>query len=256
MTTPTAPALGNVVPVDLAWVAKVTEEALDPTLPIVDPHHHLWQRADNDYMFHDLLADTRTGHNIVATVFVDCHSMYRKEGPAELRCVGETEFANGVAAMSASGIYGDLRACAKIVSHVDLRLGAKAGAVFDAQIAAGNGRFVGIRYQTGLDKDPGIRATRTNPTPGLMADATWRAGFRELARRDLTFDAWAYHPQLAEVGDLAAAFPDTQIVLDHIGGPLGYASYAGRHAEVFATWKKSMAELARRPNVSVKVGGK
>ena len=161
MNTPT-PTLGNVIAVDNAWVAKVTEAALEPELPIVDPHHHLWQRAGNDYMFHDLLADTKTGHNIVATVFVDCHSMYRKAGPPELRCVGETEFANGVAAMCASGIYGNLRACAAIVSHVDLRLGARAGAVFDAQIAAGNGRFIGIRYQTGLDKDPGIR--RPAPT--------------------------------------------------------------------------------------------
>ena len=145
MATP-SPSLGNVIAVDNAWVAKVTEAALEPELPIVDPHHHLWQRPGNDYLFHDLLADTRTGHNIVATVFVDCHSMYRKDGPAELRCVGETEFANGVAAMSASGLYGNLCACAAIVSHVDLRLGARAGAVFDAQIAAGNGRFVGIRY--------------------------------------------------------------------------------------------------------------
>ncbi len=250
-----AQTLGNIIPVDNAWVAKVTEEALEPALPIVDPHHHLWQRPGNDYMFPDLLADTRTGHNIVATVFVDCHSMYRKEGPAELRCIGETEFANGVAAMSASGLYGNLRACAAVVSHVDLRLGARAGAVFDAQIAAGNGRFAGIRYQTGLDNDPGIRATRTNPTPGLMADRTWREGFAELAKRDLTFDAWLYHPQLGEIADLAAAFPDTSIVLDHVGGPLGYASYAGRHDEVFGTWKRSMAELARRSNVTVKVGG-
>src|SRR5438874_4871191 len=149
------PTLGNVIAPNPAWVAKLSEPALEPALPIVDPHHHLWQRAGNDYMFHDLLADTQTGHNITGTVFVDCHSMYRKDGPAELRCVGETEFANGVAAMSASGLYGNLRACAAIVSHVDLRLGAKAGAVFDAQIAAGNGRFVGIRYQTGLDTDPG-----------------------------------------------------------------------------------------------------
>src|SRR5215470_12457816 len=168
-----APTLGNVIAPNLAWVAKLSEPALEPELAIVDPHHHLWQRAGNDYMFDDLLADTQTGHNIVGTVFVDCHSMYRKEGPAELRCIGETEFANGVAAMSASGIYGGLRACAGIVSHVDLRRGAKAGAVFDAQIAAGNGRFIGIRYQTGLDTDPDIRAVRTNPTPGLMADRTW-----------------------------------------------------------------------------------
>src|SRR5262249_47747671 len=109
MAEPT-PSLGNVIAPDPAWVAKLSEPALEPELPIVDPHHHLWQRAGNDYMFHDLLADTKTGHNIVGTVFVDCHSMYRKAGPAELRCVGETEFANGVAAMSASGIYGDLRA--------------------------------------------------------------------------------------------------------------------------------------------------
>ena len=208
MNTPAPPKLGNVIDVDPAWVARVTEEALEPALPIVDPHHHLWQRAGNDYMFHDLLADTQTGHNIVATVFVDCHSMYRKEGPPELRCVGETEFANGVAAMSASGLYGNLRACAGIVSHVDLRLGAKAGAVFDAQIAAGNGRFIGIRYQTGLDKDPGIRPTRTNPTPGLMADKTWREGFAR-ARPSAASPSTPglYHPQLAEVADLAAAFP-------------------------------------------------
>jgi L-fuconolactonase len=255
MNAPKTQTLGNVIAPDPAWVAKLAEPALEPGLPIVDPHHHLWQRAGNDYMFHDLLADTKTGHNIVGTVFVDCHSMYRKEGPAELRCIGETEFANGVAAMSASGIYGNLRACAGIVSHVDLRLGTKAGAVFDAQIAAGNGRFKGIRYQTGWDADPGIRNSRTDPTPELTRDKTWRQGFAELARRGLTFDAWLYHPQLGEITELADAFPATSIVLDHVGGPLGYASYAGKHHEVVATWKKSMAELARRPNITVKVGG-
>jgi len=245
----------DIIPVDNDWVAKGVEEALEPALPIVDPHHHLWQWPGNDYMFTDLLADTQSGHNIVATVFVDCRSMYRKHAPKELRCIGETEFANGVAAMSASGLYGNLRACAAIVSHVDLRLGAGAGAVFDSQIAAGNGRFAGIRYQTALDRDPEIHAARTKPAPGLMADRTWREGFAELAKRALTFDAWVYHPQIAEVADLAASFPDTRIVLDHIGGPLGYASYADRHTEVFAAWKTSMAELARLPNVTVKVGG-
>jgi L-fuconolactonase len=242
-----AVSLGNVMTPDLAWVAKVSEPALEPELPIVDPHHHLWQRAGNDYMFHDLLADTQTGHNIVGTVFVDCHSMYRKKGPAELRCIGETEFANGVAAMSASGIYGNLRACQGIVSHVDLRLGARAGAVFDAQIAAGNGRFKGIRHQTGWDADPGIRNSRTDPTPELTRDKTWREGFGELAKRN--------HPQLGEIADLADAFPGTSIVLDHVGGPLGYAGYAGRHDEVRVAWKKSMVELAKRQNIVVKVGG-
>jgi predicted TIM-barrel fold metal-dependent hydrolase len=247
--------LGNVMNPNSAWLAMHTEPALEPALPIVDPHHHLWQRTGNDYLFHDLLADTQAGHNIVATVFVDCHSMYRKDGPAELRCIGETEFANGVAAMSASGLYGNLRACAGIISHVDLRRGAKAGEVFDAQIAAGNGRFKGIRYQTGWDADPGIRNSRTDPTPELTRDRTWREGFKELARRNLVFDTWLYHPQLGEIAELADAFPGTPIVLDHIGGALGYAGYAGRHDEVRAAWKKSMAELAKRQNITVKVGG-
>ena len=254
-TSAAAQPLGNVMNPDPAWVAKHSEPALEPELPIVDPHHHLWQRAGNDYLFHDLLADTQTGHNIVATVYVDCHSMYRKDGPAELRCIGETEFANGVAAMSASGLYGNLRACAGIVSHVDLRLGARAGGVFDAQIAAGNGRFKGIRHQTGWDADPGIRNSRTDPTPGLTRDRTWREGFSELAKRGLTFDAWLYHPQLGEIAELADAFPGTSIVLDHVGGPLGYAGYVGRHDEVRTAWKNSMTELARRQNIVVKVGG-
>ena len=140
-------------------------------------------------------------------------------------------------------------------SDLDLRRGASAGAVFDAQIAAGNGRFKGIRYQTGWDADPGIRNSRTDPTPELTRDRTWREGFRELAKRDLVFDAWLYHPQIGEIAELADAFPGTPIVLDHIGGPLGYAGYAGRHDEVRITWKKSMAELAKRPNITVKVGG-
>ena len=255
MAKEAAPALGNVIAPDPKWAAQTKEAALEPGLPIVDPHHHLWQRSGNDYLFHELLADTQEGHNVVATVFVDCHSMYRKDGPAELRCTGETEFANGVAAMSASGLYGNLRACAGIVSHVDLRLGAKAGAVFDAQIAAGNGRFKGIRHQTGWDADPGIRNSRTDPTPELTRDKTWREGFRELDKRKLTFDAWLYHPQLAEIAELADAFPGTTIILNHVGGPLGYAGYASRHDEARTAWKKSMVELAKRRNIVVKVGG-
>ena len=207
------------------------------------------------YMYRDLLEDLQAGHNVVATVFVDCRSMYRKEGPTEMRPIGETEFVNGVAAMFASGSYGARRACAGIVSYADLRLGARAREVLEAQIAAGNGRFRGIRYATGWDRHEEIRRTHTNPPQGLMADKTWREGFAQLGKLGLTFDAWLYHPQLGELADLAGAFPDTAIVLDHVGGPLGYGPYASRHAEEFAAWKTSMAELAKRPNVAVKVGG-
>jgi L-fuconolactonase len=250
------PRLGNsLAPLNPAWLAKVSEPALEPELPIVDPHHHLWERGDMIYMYRDLLEDLQAGHNVVSTVFIDCRSMYRKEGPTEMRPVGETEFVNGVAAMFASGSYGASRACAGIVSYADLRLGVKAREVLEAQIAAGNGRFRGIRYATGWDKHEEIRRTHTNPPQGLMADKTWREGFAQLGKLGLTFDAWLYHPQLGELADLAGAFPDTAIILDHVGGPLGYGPYGPRHKEEFAAWKASMAGLSRHANVTVKVGG-
>ena len=250
------PRLGNsLAPPNPAWLAKVNEPALESDLPIVDPHHHLWERGDMIYMYRDLLEDLQAGHNIVSTVFIDCRSMYRKEGPTEMRPLGETEFVNGVAAMFASGSYGAPRACAGIVSYADLRLGAKARGVLEAQIAAGNGRFRGIRYATGWDKHEEIRRTHTNPPQGLMADKTWREGFAQLGKLGLTFDAWLYHPQLGELADLAGTFPDTAIILDHVGGPLGYGPYSSRHKEEFAAWKASMAGLSRHANVTVKVGG-
>ena len=173
--------LGNsLTPPNPGWLAKVSEPALEPDLPIVDPHHHLWERGDMIYMYRDLLEDLQAGHNVVATVFVDCRSMYRKEGPQEMRPIGETEFVNGVAAMFASGAYGARRACAGIVSYADLRLGARAREVLEAQMAAGNGRFRGIRYATGWDRHEEIRRTHTNPPQGLMADTTWREGFAQL----------------------------------------------------------------------------
>jgi len=249
------PELGNVLPPDPEWAAQRPEPALEPGLPIIDPHHHLWDRPGNVYLLPDLLADTNSGHNIVGTVYVDCRANYRADGPRELAPVGETEFANGVAAMTASGQYGSIRACAGIVSYADLRLGARARDVLEAQMRAGNGRFRGIRYATGWDASEEIRRTHTNPPKGLMADRTWREGFAQLAPLGLSFDAWLYHPQIGELADLAAAFPDTTIVLDHVGGPLGYGPYAARHDAAFADWQRAMAELARRPNVTVKLGG-
>jgi predicted TIM-barrel fold metal-dependent hydrolase len=257
MTTgkPSAP-LGNVVaPLD-EWLAKqAKEEILEPDLPIVDPHHHLWDRANHRYLLDELLADTGSGHNVVATVFVDCMAFYRGDGPREMKPVGETEFANGVAAMSASGVYGKTRACAAIVSHADLTLGAKARAVLEAQIAAGNGRFRGIRHAAGWDESPDIRNSHTNPPKGLYADKTFREGFAQLAPLNVSFEAWQYHPQMREVIDLARAFPDTSIILNHCGGPLGIGPYANQTPGVYSQWRKDMVELATCRNVTVKLGG-
>jgi predicted TIM-barrel fold metal-dependent hydrolase len=237
------------------WLAQYSEEILDPTRPIVDPHHHLWSREGQHYMIEQMAADIASGHNIIATVYVDCRSMYRAHGPEAFRPVGEVEFANGVAAMSASGGYGRGLICAGIVSHVNLLLGDGAKPVLEAEIAAGNGRFRGIRHSSAWDADPNVAGAYATRPKGLLLDATFRKGFACLAPLGLTFDAWLFHPQIGDLIDLARAFPDTKIVLDHCGGILGVEGYAGRRDEIFATWKASIQEIAKCPNVSVKLGG-
>jgi predicted TIM-barrel fold metal-dependent hydrolase len=236
------------------WIAQVVEDVVEPELPIVDPHHHLWDHPGRRYLIDELLADTGSGHRVAATVFVECMSMYRADGPEAMRPVGETEFVNGVAAMSASGRYGPTRVAAGIVSFADLTLGDGAGAVLDAHIAA-SPRFRGIRHAAGWDASDQVRNSHTNPAPGLLADSEFRRGFAQLARRGLTFDAWLYHPQLPELTALARAFPDTTIVLDHLGGPLGIGPYEGRRAEIFAYWRGALRDLAACRNVVVKLGG-
>ncbi|HEX3575058.1 MAG TPA: amidohydrolase family protein [Rhodopila sp.] len=248
-------ASSNYLPVRDDWLARRTETILEPGLPIVDPHHHLWERPDWVYMLDDLLADMGSGHHIVATVFVQCRSMHRASGPEAFRPVGETEFVNGVAAMSASGGYGPTQICAGIVGHVDLRNGDASRAVLEAHIRAGGGRFRGIRHITAWDADSGLMNPAYAPPPRLMSDETFRKGFACLAPLNLSFDAWLYHPQIPDVMALARAFPDTRICLNHVGGPLAIGPYAGRRAEIFEGWSKSIRDLAACPNVVVKLGG-
>ncbi|MEJ2089538.1 MAG: amidohydrolase family protein [Gammaproteobacteria bacterium] len=236
------------------WLDLVTEEVLEPDLPICDPHHHLWDHPRSRYLLDELLADTGSGHNVVSTVFVECASMYRAGGPEAMRPVGETEFVNGVAAMSASGGYGNTRACLGIVSFADLTLGAAVGEVLDNHMAV-TPRFKGIRHAAGWDASPDVRNSHTDPSEHLYLDSTFRTGFAELGKRGLSFDAWLYHPQIAELTDLARAFPDTTIVFDHFGGPLGIGPYAGQREAIFEQWKEDVAELARCENVVAKLGG-
>jgi predicted TIM-barrel fold metal-dependent hydrolase len=254
MSTTTS-ASSPYIPVRDDWLARRSESILEPSLPIVDPHHHLWERPDWVYMLDDLLADTSAGHNIVATVFLQCRSMHRASGPEAFRPVGETEFVNGVAAMSASGGYGPTKICAGIVGHVDLRLGEKSTEVLEAHIRAGGGRFRGIRHITAYDPDPTLMNPAYAPPPKLMYDDTFRKGFACLAPLNMSFDAWLYHPQIGDLTDLARAFPGTQICLNHIGGPLAIGAYAGKREDVFSDWSKSIKALAACPNVVVKLGG-
>ncbi len=236
------------------WLAKVSEPIIDPDRPICDPHHHLWDHAQSRYLLDELLADTGSGHNVVSTVFVECSAMYRADGPEALRPVGETEFVNGIAAMSASGGYGSTKACLGIVSYADFTLGQSVGEVLDAHIAA-SPRFRGIRHAAGWDASPDVRNSHTHPPEHLFLQDDFRAGFAELDRRGLSFDAWLYHQQIPELTQLAKAFPTTTIVFDHFGGPLGIGPYTGKQDEIFPQWQADVAALAQCPNVVAKLGG-
>jgi predicted TIM-barrel fold metal-dependent hydrolase len=237
------------------WLAQRQEEIIEPGLEIVDPHHHLWNRGGQRFLIDELLADTSSGHNITKTVFIECGSMYRAGGPVEMKPVGEVEFVNGTAAMSASGQFGPTRLCSGIVGHADLRLGDRVAGVLEAEIVAGDGRYRGIRHSVTWDASDLLAKARTEPPKGQLLDPNWRAGFARLAPLNLTFEAWLYHPQLHELADLARAFPQTTIILNHVGGPIGIGPYKGKEAETFAQWKSGIAEVAQSPNVVVKLGG-
>ena len=241
------------------WLALTEEEALEPDLPICDPHHHLWDARSGfvqpRYLLHEFLKDLDSGHNVVSTVFIECGAMFRADGPEEMRPVGETEFVNGIAAMSASGGYGQTRVAAGIVGTAHLDRGDSAAAVLDAQIDAGRGKFRGIRQGVTWHESAEVPNHRTEPPPGLYDSAGFRAGLAHLASRELTFELWCYHTQLDEAARLVCDFPDQIFILDHFGGPVGVGPYAGRADEVFEHWRHAVAPIAACPNVMAKLGG-
>jgi predicted TIM-barrel fold metal-dependent hydrolase len=237
-----------------AWHARYSEAALEPELPIIDAHHHMWDRPPEHYGLYELQDEFNQGHNVVASVFVECNTMFKADGPEALRPVGETEFVNGVAAMSASGIYGESRICAAIVGYADLQLGKAVRPVLEAHIRAGGGRFRGVRGQAQFDEHAGSMARR-KPPKGLLFDPDFRSGFAELLPLGLSFDAYLYGSQLDELRALALAFPDTTIILNHVGAPLMTGHYAEHRATVFKQWSEAIKRLAECGNVRVKLGG-
>jgi predicted TIM-barrel fold metal-dependent hydrolase len=212
---------------------------------IVDPHHHLWEHPANPYMTGELRADTGSVTGVTNTVFVECASAYRTDGPEAFRPVGETEF---VVAADPDGFI------AGIIGFADLTV-PEIDDVLAAHVAAGAGRFRGIRHASAFDASPEVRITHTKPPPELLGMADFRRGIAALGAAGLSFEAWLYHPQLPELTALARDQPDVTIVLDHLGGPLGIGPYAGRRDEVLAEWRVSMAEVATCPNVALKLGG-
>ena len=253
--TPAA-AISPHLPVRQDWLDRRREEILEPELPIVDPHHHLVDRPETGrYLLPDLLADIGSGHNVTATVYLEWLSMYRAQGPVERRPIGEIEFANGVAAMAASGTYGTTKVCAGIVGYADLARGASVETVLEAMIAAGGGRFRGIRFITASHSDQAAWGSPIIRPAGLLTDPRVREGIARLAPLGLSVDAWMYHTLLGDLVVLARVFPETPIVLDHVGGAIGLGPYAGKRDEVFAEWNGKIRELAACPNVHIKLGG-
>jgi len=241
------------IPVRPDWLATRHEDALDPDLAIVDPHHHLWDRPDSRYLASDLTADIDgSGHRVLATVYVECHAHYRDGGDPLERPLGEVAFAAGVGD-AAAGL--DTALCKGVVGTLDLTAGDRVRPLLEQTVALGRGRLRGLRCSSVYHPDPTAHGSMLNVPPGLLESATFRAGFAHLAPLGLLFDAWMYHTQLADAADLADAFPDTAIVLNHVGGAIGIGPYVGRRDEVFADWSTALREVARRPNVVVKLGG-
>jgi predicted TIM-barrel fold metal-dependent hydrolase len=236
------------------WLTLVEEEAIEPERPIIDAHHHFFvgNEAFPDYRLDDLWADTESGHRIAGTVFVDCGVGYRQAGPSEFAPVGETEYVAQVAEEAAhSPGRAQVRA---IVSHVQLSLGERARAVLEAHLEA-SPLFRGIRDVAAWDMTEGVPCSEVATDEKLYLDPTFREGFAQLAKLGLSYDAYNYHTQTGHLTDLARAFPETPIVFNHLGSPLGIGPYAGRRDEIFEDWKRGVSELASCPNVVAKLGG-
>lgn len=255
------------------------EPILEPEIQIVDAHHHLWflpdatlialetrnsvaaraiaptYRRHSRYLLDEFLADSQSGHQICSTVFVDANAMYRRNGQGAMDSLGEVEFARGVAAMASSGVFGNVRVCAAIVGGIDLRLGDQVASVLSAQLQAGGVRYRGVRSRPiAYDEDETILGPESS-TPHILLDSKFREGFKWLKPLGLSFDVFLFEPQLPELIDLARAFPETQIVLDHVGTPLGVGRYTGKRHERFTFWRNQIRTLANSPNVAVKLGG-
>jgi len=242
------------MPANLEWLAQVTEDIVEPDRPIIDTHHHLWDTPSSwgRYVLEDLWADTGSGHNIEKTVFIDCRASYRETGPGRLKPVGETEFVLEIARASAEDP--DKATISAIVSHANMLLGGDVAEVLQAHEAAGGGLFRGIRH-AGPHDDSGTLSNPGSPNPCPYGEGDFREGVRTLGRMGYTYDTWHFHHQNQDYLALARAVPETTMILDHFGTPLGVGAYAGRQDEIFEQWKKDMAAIAECPNVHAKLGG-
>lgn len=243
----------------LDWHAGVpVATAIEPGLPIVDAHHHVYASYADKFFYplEDFQRDMNSGHRIIGSVYIEAYeSGWRTSGPEALRPVGEVELAAGIGSKPVPTATGDSAVAAAIVSHADLTLGDAVEEVLQAQLAVAQGRLRGVRHRLAAVEGPVEQFHPVRRELHVMRDASFRRGVARLARLGLSFDAWVYHTQLDELIELADAFPDTRIVVDHVGGPIGVANFRPRRAEVLREWEANLRALAMRPNVVMKIGG-
>lgn len=237
------------------WRALVTEDIVEPERPIIDPHHHLWSSASfwGTYELENLWADTGSGHNVEKTIFIDCRSNYREDGPEHLKPIGETEYVALVAEASAENP--NQATIAGIVSHANMTLGKGVTEVLEAHEVAGRGRFRGIRH-AGPQDTTGTLMNSGSGRPCPYTRPDFQEGVRTLGEMGYTYDTWHFFMQNQDYLKLAQSAPNTTMILDHFGTPLGAGAYAGKQAEIFEEWSKDIAEIAGTcPNVVAKLGG-
>ncbi len=229
--------------------------AVEPSLSVIDSHHHLWIKKGQRYLMGEFEADVAAcGHDVVASIFAECNAEYRSSGPPEMQPVGEAEFVRIEADKSAAGPMANKRLCTAFIGAADLSIGAAVDEVLQALDEASAGRFRGIRCAVYWDPDLSLNlGLRPYAAKGVLLDKTFRQGFRKLADRGLIYDAWQYEPQLPELCNLADAFPDTTIVVNHCGGPVGVNAYATD--DRFGRWRRAISEVAQRPNTQMKLSG-
>ncbi|NIZ15732.1 amidohydrolase [Phaeobacter sp. HF9A] len=230
------------------WLALMQEDILAPGQPIFDCHHHLWHRAEGRYGAEELMADLRAGHDVRASLFVQCRTGYRVDGPEALRPVGEVETV-------LDWTRGQDRFPVGIIAMADLQLGDSVRPVLDALIEAGHGHVKGIRNTTAWHADPLVRSNPKPPPDGLLRSDAFRDGAQAVAARGLSLDVWAYQTQLDEVRALAATLPDLTIIVNHCGGPLGVGPHDRFAPENFQNWRNALAAIAALPNTRIKIGG-
>ena len=247
------------LPVRQEWLNQHIEDPISPNIPIIDPHHHLWDVGFGRYYIEELLEDINSsGHNILSTVYIMSSSntkIYSKDGLEEFKPLTEIEFATSEGKRADLIPNNKVKVNASIVGSVDLTYGNKLQPVLEKAVNISEGRLKGIRMLLASHTDPRISSGAVKSDLGLMLHPNFIEGAKCIQNANLSLDFWIYHTQLNEMEKIARSLPDLTIILNHIGGPIHLGEYEGKQAATHREWRSAMMRLSRIPNINVKLGG-